>query len=220
MLDVKYLHPCFCIGTYVPKRFWDDENIPDDGYTAFILDIKYGESEAIRECIDLLSYNLTGFNAVTAVPPSQVGATSGIQRVARELAQKKRLTDATSCLRRHKSVASHAENSHRSVDEHLKSIFLEHPEKIEGKRILLLDDVRTTGCSIDACSQLLEQASPQLIISIALAQTCGIDDERFYYRYGEALVEVRTDYDNQKEVLDVHCELEEKALERLEHFAG
>jgi hypothetical protein len=80
MLDVKYLHPCFCIGTYVPKRFWDDENIPDDGYTAFILDIKYGESEAIRECIDLLSYNLTGFDAVTAVPPSQVGTISGIQQ--------------------------------------------------------------------------------------------------------------------------------------------
>jgi hypothetical protein len=66
----------------------------------------------------------------------------------------------------------------------------------------------------------LEKASPQFIVGIALAQTYGADDEHFYYRYGEVLAEVRTDYDKQKEVLDVYCELEEKALERLEYFAG
>lgn len=217
MLNIKHLPPYFCIGEYVPKRFWSDENTPDDGYTGFVLDIKNSDDEAIFECIELFSNNLTGFDAVTAVPSSKISGTSGIQRVAQGIARASSVTDATSCLRRHQSISSHHEG-HRAIDVHLQSICLEHPELIEGKSVLLIDDVRTTGGSIDACRQRLEEASPNLIRAVALSQTCGSDNEDFFDRYQDTFMEIHTDYKEQKDVLDVCCDIEEEALENLRRF--
>jgi predicted amidophosphoribosyltransferase len=40
--------------------------------------------------------------------------------------------------------------------ENVKEIFsLQHPEKLENKKILLVDDVITTGATIESCANLL-----------------------------------------------------------------
>lgn len=50
---------------------------------------------------------------------------------------------------------------------------LAHPELIQGKRVLLLDDVFTTGSTARACMELLKRAKPRKIRFLAMAKTIG-----------------------------------------------
>ena len=50
---------------------------------------------------------------------------------------------------------------------------LAHPELIQGRRVLLLDDVFTTGSTARACLELLKRAKPRKIRFLAMAKTMG-----------------------------------------------
>lgn len=57
--------------------------------------------------------------------------------------------------------------------ENVKDIFeLRHPERLEGKYVLLVDDVLTTGATIEACAVKLS-AVPEITISCATAACAG-----------------------------------------------
>jgi len=49
------------------------------------------------------------------------------------------------------------------------SFLLEHPEKIAGKNVILLDDVTTTGATFDEATKVLLRAKPRKILRVALA---------------------------------------------------
>ena len=44
-----------------------------------------------------------------------------------------------------------------------------YPEAVEGRRILLVDDVLTTGATAAACAQALLDAGAQSVFAVALA---------------------------------------------------
>ncbi len=73
-------------------------------------------------------------------------------------------------LRRHHRVTPQA---HLSRTERLSSIegvfYIDHPEKIEGKDLILLDDVVTTGATLRAARSALLKAKPRSVTCIALA---------------------------------------------------
>lgn len=46
-----------------------------------------------------------------------------------------------------------------------------HPEKIQGRRVLLLDDVFTTGATANACASALKQAGAQRVVLLTVART-------------------------------------------------
>jgi ComF family protein len=48
---------------------------------------------------------------------------------------------------------------------------LRHPERIAGKRILLIDDVFTTGTTMDECAAVLRQAGSGDVFALTLART-------------------------------------------------
>jgi len=65
----------------------------------------------------------------------------------------------------HKSKAERWEN--------VKDIFMvRHPEQLEGKQVLLIDDVLTTGATLEACALKLS-AVPGIVISCATAACAG-----------------------------------------------
>jgi ComF family protein len=54
----------------------------------------------------------------------------------------------------------------------LEAAFLvRRPELVEGRRVLLIDDVTTTGATMRACMQALEQAGAQSVHALALLRT-------------------------------------------------
>lgn len=60
-----------------------------------------------------------------------------------------------------------------SLDERLANVAgafrVARPEAVEGKRILLVDDVLTTGATASACAQALLDAGAQSVFAVALA---------------------------------------------------
>ena len=69
-----------------------------------------------------------------------------------------------------------ATQTHKSKEErwkNVKDIFeVRHPEQLEGKYVLLIDDVLTTGATLEACALKLA-AIPGIIISCATAACAG-----------------------------------------------
>lgn len=69
-----------------------------------------------------------------------------------------------------------ATQTHKTKDErweNVKDIFaLRHPERLEGKYVLLVDDVLTTGATLEACALKLS-AIPDITISCATA-ACAV----------------------------------------------
>ena len=69
-----------------------------------------------------------------------------------------------------------ATQTHKTKDErweNVKDIFdVRHPERLEGKYVLLVDDVLTTGATLEACALKLS-AIPKITISCATAACVG-----------------------------------------------
>lgn len=69
-----------------------------------------------------------------------------------------------------------ATQTHKNKEErwqNVKDIFeVRHPERLEGKYVLLVDDVLTTGATLEACALKLS-AVPEITISCATAACAG-----------------------------------------------
>ncbi len=120
---------------------------------------------------DLLS---SGNAAVCVVPPHRVGTCTrdGIGLVAKELC--KELPDVSNARRslyRHTEVQKLSGGGARSLQIHLDSIRVSHRHLIQGRDVLLLDDIATTGFSLCACRLLLLKAGAASVRMFALAKT-------------------------------------------------
>ena len=51
-----------------------------------------------------------------------------------------------------------------------------HPDKVKGKRVLLLDDVLTTGATVQACSRALKRAGATRVHVLVLARVVKAQD--------------------------------------------
>ena len=65
---------------------------------------------------------------------------------------------------KHLGREGRAENAH-------KSIYLSRKFNIDRKTVILLDDIVTTGASLNACAELLYEAGAKLVVTAALAVT-------------------------------------------------
>ena len=108
---------------------------------------------------------------ITCVPSSTVGNTSALPQVIKRLPQGYNIVDATSCLERVQSIQSAHLGGARSYGLHRMTIQLRNKALIEGKYVLLFDDIVTTGNSMLACCDILRQANPKSIVCFCLGRT-------------------------------------------------
>ena len=108
---------------------------------------------------------------ITCVPSSMVGNISALPQVIKRLPQGYNIIDATSCLERVQSIQSAHHGGTRSAFLHKETIQLKNKELIEGKNVLLFDDIVTTGSSMSACCDILRQANPKSIVCFCLGRT-------------------------------------------------
>ena len=93
------------------------------------------------------------------------------QLLARFLAKKINLPLAPSVLVRTKNTPPQVGLSRNQREKNLKKAFLvKKPSLVEGKKLLLIDDVITTGATIEEASRTLKRAGAELVGVLAFAR--------------------------------------------------
>lgn len=142
-------------------------------HSSMILNLKKRYSSAVDYFFGHLEPRVKKAEAVAAVPGHDAASTtaSGICLLGRRLAGSSECVDATGCLVRHTTIAKKATGGDRSIEVDLASIEVRQPDLIYGRKVLLLDDVKTSGNSLLACRQLLLQAGAAKVVMVAMGRT-------------------------------------------------
>lgn len=172
----------YTLGKYYPVT---DPQFKQDDFSKRLLSIKYrhesdpdpqpwkqrNKTRALRWLFQQIDPLLSKDFAIAVVPSHDPAAgLSGIHQLAQALARQNRL-DATACLVRFRKIPKLATGGSRSVARHMSSIRVEHAEIIQGREVLLLDDVTTSGNSLVACKVLLLEAGAARVKYMALGRT-------------------------------------------------
>ena len=156
----EYLHPYY--PTYSGKFGRESRRV---------LDFKDGLESAIGYYAGLLKSRIARNAVLTIVPPHAPGRKGSVAELARRLACQYQRVDASSCLVRHKRIAKLARGGDRRMQVHWDSVRVEKQHLIQGRWVTLLDDVTTTGNSLQACKHLLLDAGAVSVRCFALAKT-------------------------------------------------
>ena len=163
---------------YHPRKVWKNGikiiNPLKNDTTDFIISIKNCQKNAIEHIVTKFRHILSNLDkfAICIVPPSDaLKVMSGIKLIAKKLSQNGSL-DGTDCIIRKRTIPSQHGSNNRLSSENLKaSLKIEKEELINGKNILLFDDITTQGNAFESSKQLLLEKGAKLVICIALAKT-------------------------------------------------
>jgi ComF family protein len=76
-----------------------------------------------------------------------------------------------SVLRRKKLTRSQTELGRGERFENVAGAFtIRHPERIRGKSVLLVDDICTTGATLEACARVLREAGARQVNALTVAR--------------------------------------------------
>ena len=90
-----------------------------------------------------------------------------------KLCKKPYLSDV---LVRVKNTQSQGHKTRKERQENIKDAFaIRHQEKIKGKTILLVDDVYTTGTTLNECAKLLKENGVKEVNVLTLAKVCRFE---------------------------------------------
>ncbi len=177
---VLYLYPYYTRGDkedemakevyHVFKREW---NV--DRYLPGIYADLYAAIESYGAQLGML-----GANTAITVMPSHVREKYGtnLLKVAEDLAEDFGFTDESYLIQRTVDKTKSTEGGERSVSAHLATLGLAHELNSYIDRYIILDDITTTGSSLEAAKQLLIRKGvfARHIIKIAISKTTHDDD--------------------------------------------
>ena len=163
---------------YIPRKY----GVSDD-YSERILKLKEKDQKEIEKFASKFEF-LSGLSnlVIIRVPSHKAGKVNGMELLAAKISQKYGIfgiSDMSSNLKRISNVASRkrAMRGERSMNDDQKkvtkeSLEINDPKKLEGKDILLIDDVATTWDTIDCCESVIaHDADPGSIYSLVLGRT-------------------------------------------------
>lgn len=91
--------------------------------------------------------------------------------IAKELSKKFEIEICNNCLYKTKNII---EQSKLNKEQRSKNIInaykIKNKEKLENKKILIFDDIFTTGSTVNECSKIIRQANPKKIGILTLAK--------------------------------------------------
>lgn len=91
--------------------------------------------------------------------------------IAREIAQKTNLELMNNCLIKTKNIIEQSKLNKEDRAQNIYGVYeLKNKQLIENKKILLIDDIYTTGSTVNECSRILRKANPEKIGVLVLAK--------------------------------------------------
>lgn len=177
---VLYLYPYYTLDDkedemskevyHVFKRNWSVNQ-----YLPGIYDDLYGAIESYGA-----QYGMLGANTAITVMPSHARGQYGVNllKVAEGLAEDFGFTDESYLIQRTVDKMKSTEGGERSVPAHLATLGLAHELNSDIDWYIILDDITTTGSSLEAAKQLLieNDVFSRHIIKMAIAKTTHEDD--------------------------------------------
>lgn len=93
------------------------------------------------------------------------------EELAKELSKIVKVPVALDCLTKIKETKPQAESKKEERENNLLGAFIiKNPEEISGKKVFLVDDVYTTGSTMEECAKVLRKAGAKSVWGIALAR--------------------------------------------------
>ncbi len=156
-------------------RYWNPDktrNQAFDMYSGRILDVKEKKEKGISYFYDQLDEEICKNVAICVVPSHTQSDKndSGIAELARRLAHNGRI-DKIDYLIRIKTIDKLAYGGSRDIGVQLRSLDVNPNMKIEGDVILIVDDVTTSGASLEACKEILYKHGAKRVAMLALGQS-------------------------------------------------
>jgi ComF family protein len=100
------------------------------------------------------------------------------EEIAKEIAKFFKLTLISDCLIKIKETRDQTELSEKERKENVKGVFfVKNKEKIWEKNVLLIDDVFTTGATMEEAAKVLKEAGAKKIIGIVIAKASPGQDK-------------------------------------------
>jgi hypothetical protein len=164
-----------CLGPYRPWSYHkanggDGGDYPE--HSGRVLDLKENKAVGVTYFFDYMRPKLKKPQAIAVVPSHDPAkAPGGLQSLAGKLANGCGMIDAAAALIRHTKITKLADGGDRSLNVHLNSIHVPDAQLIAGRKVLLIDDVMTSGNSLLACRQILLEAGAAEVLSLALGRT-------------------------------------------------
>jgi hypothetical protein len=160
-----------CLGKYFSDRF-EDKRKEYHSTSQLARGVKDNKEKFIQFAVVFLDQIVCANVSIAVVPSGKIDNFNehGITRVANLLTTRKDRIDATTCLRRTKTIDELKKGGNRTKAVHEESIEVIHREFIVGKEVLLLDDVCTTGNSLSVCRKKLCEAGAAVVGCLALGK--------------------------------------------------
>jgi competence protein ComFC len=93
------------------------------------------------------------------------------EEIAKKLSRNLNISVVADCLIKEKETSAQMELAREERLKNIKGAFsVLNPEKIRGKKILLVDDVYTTGATMEECARVLKRAGAQEVWGVAVAR--------------------------------------------------
>lgn len=168
---ILYLHP------YYPTRF-----VEHSGASESIIAFKQGYqipidrfTNEMKEALIQLSNNDKSIfegRCLVVVPSHTEGKWSQpLQKMAKKLCLELDMTDYSQALERVKEHEKLATGGDRSIESHISTMKVNSEYDIKGKKVIVLDDVTTSGNSLLASVMLLKDAGADSVSAIAIGKT-------------------------------------------------
>lgn len=91
--------------------------------------------------------------------------------IAKEIAKNIQKEYNKQCLFKTKNITEQSKLNREERQKNIQGVYkLYNPQKIQNKKILLIDDIYTTGSTVNECSKILIQAQPKKIGVLTLAK--------------------------------------------------
>ena len=91
--------------------------------------------------------------------------------LAKELAKKLNIECVKNCLIKNKNIIEQSKLNKEERQKNIQGVYiLKNKEKLINKKLLLIDDIYTTGSTVNECCKILKQANPRKIDVFTIAK--------------------------------------------------
>ena len=147
-----------------------------------LIDYKFDEKSYLYNCFTKLILNdenacrkIISYDIILSVPISKKRykkrGYNQSDLIVRKIAKKLNISYEKNCLLKIKDVIEQSKLDKEERKMNIKNVYIcKHKEKLEGKKVLLVDDIYTTGSTVNECSKVLKEANVKKIGVLTIAK--------------------------------------------------